>query len=214
MTKRQNRTSQLRPLIIFLLIFFLVDSLRIYLDHLKILSIDRLFTWVLPTLLFVRFYLKEDPLDFLKLRGHVLRGIMAGLLIGAVQGIVHVSYYYVSKGHLDTNLDLGANNWWAVILTVGLVEEIVFRGLVLQSLASVYTFRTASLLSSVLFTLAHIPYWIEGGQFARPIGFVVYDFCFVFVVGLLECFFVKKTNSLWTSIIHHSINNFLASVIH
>lgn len=45
----KNKYKNLWPLTIFMLAFYIVDILRLYLEHVYGLHIDRLFTWVLPT---------------------------------------------------------------------------------------------------------------------------------------------------------------------
>lgn len=203
----------LKPLIGFLATFYLVDIARIYAEHLWSIEIDRLFTWVVPTTLFIFLYEKKNPIAYLKLKKNFARGILVGLLVGLVQGALHLGFNYIFRGTVSLEFDLGYRVWWNVIVTVGIVEEVVFRGLVLQKIWSVSNFWTANFASAFLFMLAHIPYWVFGDQFSLPISTIIYDFAFVFVFGLLEGYLFKRTNSLWAPIIHHSINNFLASVI-
>jgi membrane protease YdiL (CAAX protease family) len=207
------RLSRESAFISFLAAFYLVDTARLYIEHEWSIEIDRLFTWVAPTMLFILLWEKKNPITYLKLRGNVAKGILVGLLIGAIQGALHLGFNYVFKGQVNFNLDLGYRVWWNVIITAGFVEEIVFRGFVLQKIWSRSSFWTANFASAFLFTIAHIPYWAYGHQFSLPMSTIIYDFCFVFAFGLLEGYLLKKTNSLWACIVHHSINNFLSLII-
>lgn len=71
------------------------------------------------------------------------------------------------------------------------VEELFFRGLVLQSLRK-FGDGFAIVASSVLFGLFH-------GNFVQ--------FVFAFIAGLVMALVVVRTGSLWTSILIHFLNN-------
>lgn len=212
-SKNISHAKTLKPLIGFLAAFYLIDIARLYVEHTWSIEIDRLFTWVAPTIFFILFSEKKNPIVYLKLKNNYARGIFVGLLVGLAQGAIHLGFNYIYHGKISLNFDLGFRVWWNVIITVGIVEETVFRGLVLQKISSISSFWKANIISAFLFILAHIPYWVWGSQFSLPISTIIYDFAFVFVFGLLEGYLFKKTGSLWASIVHHSINNFLASVI-
>ena len=216
--KKTNKLTATRQLVVFMLAFFAVDLLRLFCQRATLFApftTDRLFIWVVPTLLFIFFVLKQNPFDYLKLKKNVMRGVTTGLAVSAVQAILHCSYYYMSHGgSLAINLNLGFAAWWNVILTAGVVEEVVFRGLIFQYLNRMFSFITAAAVSSVLFALAHIPYWIASGAlFTKPMLYIVYDFIFIFFIGFLWAFLLKKTGSLWSNIIHHTANNFLAGTM-
>ena len=85
---------------------------------------------------------------------------------------------------------------FVICLTPGICEEILFRGFVLKNLEKISRPAIAIFLSGVLFAIYHfqpfnlIPLVILGGY----LGFIVY-----------------YSNSLYTSIICHFLNNFFAS---
>jgi uncharacterized protein len=192
--------------------FYTLDSLRLYIDT-SYLYIDRLVVWLAPTFLFIIFVLQQNPFDYLKLSKNIQRGVFWGVIISSVQAFIYFTFYYFWNGKVIVDYSMSFKDLWNIVLTAGLIEEVVFRGFVLGYLRNVYTFKTANIISSLLFLLAHIPYWIAMNKFALPLQSVLYDFVFIFSIGLLEGFFLKKTNSLWTCIIHHSINNFLALMV-
>lgn len=209
----KNKLQTIWPLSIFILAFFIIDVLRLYSEQITHFHIDRVFTWLLPTFLFIIFVLKKNPFDYLKLSKGIGKGVLWGCIISIFHIAIYCSLRYLWNHELTINFNLSFQTFWRVILTVGLVEEIVFRGLILQHLNSIFNFRTANIISSILFVLAHIPYWYFGNQFTLPLPNVIYDFFFIFFFGLLEGFFLRKANSLWPCIIHHSVNNALALII-
>jgi membrane protease YdiL (CAAX protease family) len=209
----KNKFKHILPLSIFLIIFYVADALRFYFVHSTNFLIDRMFTWVIPIFLFIIFVLRKNPLDYLKLRREVKRGIFWGIIISIIHIFLYCSLRYLWNHQLTVNFDLSLKRYWDEILTVGFVEEVMFRGLVLQNLNSVFSFKTSNIVSAALFVLAHLPYWYFGNQFSLPILNIVYDFFFLFAFGLFWGFLVKKTNSLWPSMIHHSVNNALAIMV-
>lgn len=78
-----------------------------------------------------------------------------------------------------------------------LVEELAMRGIVMQPLRK-YGDRFAIVVSSVLFAALH------GNMVQIP---------FAFISGLALGYFAIVTNSIWTSVAIHFLNNFLATII-
>lgn len=208
-----NKLKILWPLAIFFMVFYVVDVGRLYLEHATDFHINRIFTWLIPIFLFIIFVLKKNPAKFLKLWPDVNKGFFWGIIISAVHVFLYCSLRYWWNNNLTLNFNVSLLTFLDISLFAGLVEEIMFRGLILQTLNDVFSFKTANILSAVLFVLMHIPYWYFGNQFSLSLTCIIYDFIFIFVFGLFWGFVVKKTNSLWTSIIHHSVNNALVTII-
>jgi len=78
------------------------------------------------------------------------------------------------------------------IVAAPLVEELFFRGFVLQGLTRHMTPVKAALLSSVLFALAHV----------RPVTFAP-----IFLIGLVLAFLFLKTRSLPIAMAAHAVYN-------
>ena len=88
------------------------------------------------------------------------------------------------------------------VLTVGIFEESLFRGWFLNAI-SVYTGeRKANVISSVLFSLVHFPGWIKAGYDAQSL---LITGASIFLVGLFFGYIFRKSRSIWTSSIVHSI---------
>lgn len=79
-----------------------------------------------------------------------------------------------------------------VVVIAPLVEEILFRGIILRGLAMRYRPWTAILLSSLLFTIIHL----------NP-----YQFFSTMVLGLALGWVFLRTGSLWPCIFGHAIFN-------
>lgn len=78
-----------------------------------------------------------------------------------------------------------------------LIEEFAFRGVVLQPLRK-YGDKFAIIVSSLIFSLMH------GNMVQIPTAFIS---------GLALGYFCIKTESLWTSVMIHFVNNFISSIM-
>jgi len=92
----------------------------------------------------------------------------------------------------------GDFGWWGAFMKVAvvapIVEELIFRGLILQGFRRNYTAFTAIVMSALLFALFHLNPW---------------QFPATFILGLLLGWIMLRTNNIILSILGHSINNFL-----
>jgi membrane protease YdiL (CAAX protease family) len=129
------------------------------------------------------------------------QGVLFGFLeISAVIGLI-----YAFGGYSFGALALHGPQivrWavlWALCLTfVGLFEEFLFRGYTLFTLNSGVGFWLAASLLSLLFAAVHLENSGEG-----RVGVAG-----VFVVGMLWCFTVRRTGSLWFAVGMHAAFDF------
>jgi uncharacterized protein len=88
--------------------------------------------------------------------------------------------------------------WWGAFMKVAViapvVEELIFRGLILQGLRRNYNAFISVFMSALLFALFHLNPW---------------QFPATFILGLLLGWIVLRTHSIILSILGHSINNLL-----
>ena len=85
----------------------------------------------------------------------------------------------------------------SVAIVPAFVEEFAIRGIMLQSLRK-YGDLFAIIVSSIFFGLMH------GNCLQAP---------FAFILGMVMCWLVIKTDSLWTGIAIHFMNNFYATTL-
>lgn len=88
--------------------------------------------------------------------------------------------------------------WWGAFMKVAViapvVEELIFRGIILHGLRRNYKPFVAVVVSALLFALFHLNPW---------------QFPATFVLGLVLGWIMIRTNNILLSIIGHSINNLL-----
>lgn len=88
--------------------------------------------------------------------------------------------------------------WWGAFVKVSviapIVEESIFRGLILHGLKKNYSASTSIFISALLFSLFHLNPW---------------QIPATFVLGLLLGWIMIRTNNILLAIIVHSLNNFM-----
>ena len=97
--------------------------------------------------------------------------------------------------------DFTIDDFFNKFLLVGIEEELVFRGLILNGLSKKDKFAKASIITSILFSLVHIPLYIRSELLLSDIILN----CLKIVV--ISCFYngiFNETKSIWPIVIFHS----------
>jgi membrane protease YdiL (CAAX protease family) len=87
---------------------------------------------------------------------------------------------------------------------IGFIEEITYRGFILQKFEERYGFWIANPLSSLLFLIIHLPGWISLRLLSTE------NVLSVFIFGVAMAIVFKYCKSLWGTIITHSLNDFIS----
>jgi membrane protease YdiL (CAAX protease family) len=170
-------------------------------------TIAKLLLWILPVIVIVRWYFRQQLAGFLSLN-RFARGARFGAACGAV--FVGISF----------TIDIFARDFGWPRLTAGLAsalviaplfEEIVFRGYVLSSLERSGTgFWRANLVAALMFLGLHVPGWYFMGTLTASHSFVVVS---LLAIGLTAGYARRSSGSTWGSIVFHFINNLYAAFI-
>ncbi len=104
----------------------------------------------------------------------------------------------------DAKALMQIDTFWQGVLIIGnavviaaIAEEMLFRGLIQQTLESVRDTASAIFLSAVFFALLHLnPWWMIQ----------------ITILGLVLGYMAWKSNSIWPVIIVHALNNLLAVI--
>ena len=92
----------------------------------------------------------------------------------------------------------------SLVLLPPLTEELMMRGFVFTSLRSRMSFLSTTLITSVLFAIAHLA---GGAQGSGPLYVAAVD---TFVLSLLLCYVREKTGSIWACVVLHALKNGIA----
>jgi membrane protease YdiL (CAAX protease family) len=127
--------------------------------------------------------------------------------IGAWKGNQYLEHlkHATGSGSLERLVHQAPMNWGLVAgvlvlttLVAPLAEELVFRGLVFNSLRHRLGLWAGAIISGLAFAAVH------GSVLQLPA---------IWLMGVLLALVYSKTGSLWSSIVAHGVNNFLATVI-
>jgi len=153
-------------------------------------------------------YVDQRPIAALGLepRRRAFTDLITGARLGATTllGLMAV-LWWCGAWHPAINPD-ARKLWWSLVtfvpsaVIVGCVEEVVFRGYVLQTLMEEYSTRTALLLTSAGYALAHLakPVAVWPSMWADMIG--------LFGFGVVLAYATLRTRLLYLSIgIHASL---------
>ncbi|MEJ9305938.1 CPBP family intramembrane glutamic endopeptidase [Priestia megaterium] len=89
-------------------------------------------------------------------------------------------------------------------LVIAFVEEMVFRGFILNLLLA-KSYKVTVLLSSFLFAFTHSLNMLSGQSVANTI----FQILFAFVIGLVLALLIVNGQSIGVTIVFHGLNNFL-----
>ncbi len=164
----------------------------------------RLLVWVLPVCLYLRYIDRAELSEYLKLKRYWQRGVLIGLALTVVNFLGSLTRFGLPHPSAQA---ITWNSILSTSLLIGFVEEIPYRGFILQKFQERFDFWVANLISSLLFLGIHLPGWISL-RILKPASVVS-----VFIFGVLMAIVFKYAKSLWSVIVAHSLNDFLAFVI-
>jgi len=159
--------------------------------------------------LYTKFILK-NLLTFETLRfknTNILKWGLIGILLPSL--VIFIFYISGNFKIIDTNFNINKEIIYAALLkslgmsiAAGIIEEVVFRGYMVNLLQKKYTFWVAAIVPSLLFTLLHI-----GGadSFINVLQLLIAGM----LVSIMFLFIYKSTGSIWNASIVHFLWNFV-----
>lgn len=144
----------------------------------------------------------KGKLFSLSLKGFNPMLILWGFVLVLITGIVIEPVLNLfPESFLELLNQMGAKGGWSVLMLVVLapiMEEVLFRGILLESVRSKYSSGRAIVVSALMFGVIHI---------------IPQQVVNAFVIGLILGYIYVRTDSLWPVIIIHALNNAMAYVI-
>ncbi len=138
----------------------------------------------------------------LSLRGFNPMLILWGFVLVLITGIVIEPVLNLfPESFLKLVNQMGAKGGWSILMLVILapvMEEVLFRGILLEAVRSKYSSGRAIVVSALMFGVIH---------------FIPQQVVNAFVIGLILGYIYVRTDSLWPVIIIHALNNAMAYVI-
>ncbi|CAA9461600.1 MAG: hypothetical protein AVDCRST_MAG28-3364 [uncultured Rubrobacteraceae bacterium] len=163
-----------------------------------------------PVVIYLKCVERAPALEFLGMKKP--RNNAAWIL--PLTGTLFVGWYLLLDGVVGDGRINGATTTvvlFTVLSPATLVEEVYFRGFLLNKFWRVTDFWRANLASSSLFALIHFPGWFALGNFSSPL--VVADALGILAFGMVYGWVMKKTGSLWPAYVLHALNNLLVVTV-
>lgn len=168
--------------------------------------IPKLFFWLLPSYLYLRYVEHVDPLTYLKLKTNVGRSLFWGTSIVLLfDALILSDKYLILHQHFGINT-LTPDQWLNVVILVGFMEEIPFRGVIFQKLHERLSFGWAAIISALIFLELHLVYWFSLG---KPLTYLLMGSPSIFIFAIIACGLLKRTGGLWGNIVFHSLYDFM-----
>ena len=104
---------------------------------------------------------------------------------------------FMKKVFLELSKNKGLFTFLAIVLAAPLLEELIFRGIILNGFLKIYSPLKSVILSSVLFGIVHLNPW---------------QFVGAFIIGMFAGWIYYKTKSLSLAILIHFVNNLCAFI--
>lgn len=223
-TRELDERGDARPVILYLALFFLVWTLRatigFTLDQKLTTPVAKaiysnavkLMIWVVPAFYYLKRCAGRAPLAYLKLTTHG-RSYLAALALSLVffAGMVCLvrfaaGQHLIASAQMRTLLVPILSN-----VVSSALEEILFRGFIMQQLWARIGFWSANLTTALLFVLIHWPNWLWTGGFHA--GLLITSLS-IFILALFLGYLLRLTNSLWPCIAAHVGNNLISLLLH
>lgn len=209
--------GNLKKILTFVFIFFFLWIIRQYFYLYVELSFDEYFRtvssiiikfvlWIILVFAYSKVIYKENIFDKLSFKNNK-KGILYSLTFGLFLLTLNLAYNYISKGTLF-DFNVGLRGFVSAIVFAPIIEETVFRGLILNKLKLSIPFFWANSLTALLFVLIHFPGWIIWGN-----GVSVIDSISILLVSFVWGYMYKKTGSFLSPVLGHSFNNLISMIV-
>ena len=221
-----NQRKAALGLSLYLAVFFLLWTLRATLFYAVDESIAsptlraayadllKLVVWVLPAAAFAYWLRGSPPLKYLGLS--ILPGPRRWSLCLAITVVflLAVTLFEITIGRKSFS-GAGLSSLPAALVLLQLVlspllEELLFRGLVMKELMALLPAYLAAALTSLLFAGAHLPFWLSHGGLTQA---MIANAFGVFAFSVVACFLFAMTKSIWPPTVAHIANNILSSLL-
>ncbi|MDQ3820519.1 MAG: CPBP family intramembrane metalloprotease [Acidobacteriota bacterium] len=216
-----DKRAPLAPVLVFVALFFLAWTLRATLLYRIDTSIDsealrhvysnaiKFALWVVPVFIYLRRVGVREPLCYLKLTTKPDR---KGLPVAAVAVVIYFAVVVlVALFAQGRRVSLAVSGVALASTAVSsFSEEILFRGFLLNQLRERLRFWTANVIAALLFATVHLPNWLWTRGFQAGL---LFDLFGVFALALFLGYLLRATNTLWSCVFAHVLNNFIAGLL-
>ncbi|MGE7625537.1 hypothetical protein ACQKMD_21910 [Viridibacillus sp. NPDC096237] len=131
------KNNDIKTMIVFLLIFYfvwtikelwLIDYIYSFGEIISPLleSLVKGFVWIVPTWLYIKYYLHTNLFDYLRMNDNVKKGFLGGVVLSLLVGLYFAFETYIINQQ-SFQFSLSFDDYLNGFFMAGIAEEIVFR---------------------------------------------------------------------------------------
>jgi membrane protease YdiL (CAAX protease family) len=200
---KRMKSAHIQTVVTILIPFCLWTLLLLIIPYSALLGLLlKIALWGIPAYFFPRLADSVNPNGFLLLnRAPQWKWIF----LSAIFLVAYSSLTNIGKIEIES---ISVFYFVSAVVISPIVEEVAFRGVVLQKLNQLTGFMIGNAVTAVLFMLYHIPLWFTRGQ-----GISMTACLWVLFFSLCMGYFLYESKSLWTCIIIHAVQNLLLGIL-
>lgn len=166
-------------------------------------------SWWIPAYFLIKKYSNQLAVGFPQLFKNRFR-LWPYLILFILMIAYLFTIVYLQSGLIRINSKWRPSDLIGSFLIVGITEELVFRGWILNALLVKFRTWVALLINSVLFLLIHFPIWYRTGTFVT--SFTSGSAFTVMILGILFGLLFIKSKNIFVPVIFHMFWDLILTV--
>jgi uncharacterized protein len=221
-----RRASAQQQLLLFVSVFFLIWSLRAtvfyfidesigsYVYRTTYSTLIKTLLWLVPAIGFVYLCRRPPSSEYLGISEIGDEKAWRDSLMLTAVFLGSVAVFEIGAGRRVFSFNeialVPVGLFLLSFLIAPLVEEILFRGLLMKEFLKYFRPALAILINSLLFMGIHLPFWISMQGLTPE---VLQNAIGVFIFSVIACVLYARSRSVWPPTIAHIGNNLLAMML-
>lgn len=131
----------------------------------------------------------------------ILEGILLGISLFCIYELIYCMDYFIHTGEMNLNIIIRRDNWLtsklkynflSILIVSPILEEVLFRGVLINRLSKRYKSWKVFIFISFIFTLSHLENHLDFGFYTG-----------IFFLSITLCIYYAKSRSLIGTILFH-----------
>lgn len=213
----QNSVSN-KVIVIYLVIFYIwwtIEELAYWsytsntLAQVLLSSSVKLLTWSIPAFILIKKYSHQLKIGYPQLFKNRFKP--SPYLVGIFIMVTYLAIIlYFENGCFKINPNFRASDFIDKFLVVGITEELVFRGWLLNALLKKMSTWLALIVNNLLFLCIHLPIWYQTHTLVT--NFTSGGFISVFILGLIFGLLFIRSKNIWVPIVYHMLWDIIVTI--
>ncbi|WP_223895332.1 CPBP family intramembrane glutamic endopeptidase [Lactobacillus helsingborgensis] len=207
-----------KVIVIYLVIFYIwwtIEELAYWsytsntLAQVLLSSSVKLLTWSIPAFILIKKYSHQLKIGYPQLFKNRFK--LWPYLVGIFIMVTYLAIIlYFENGGFKINPNFRASDFIDKFLVVGITEELVFRGCLLNALLKKMSTWLALIVNNLLFLCIHLPIWYQTHTLVT--NFISGDFISVFILGLIFGLLFIRSKNICVPIVYHMLWDIIVTI--